>query len=48
MSMKNSNDTIGNHTRDLPTGSAEPQFTHIQKIQNDYIKISFLNMTPLS
>jgi len=25
MSMKNSNDTIGNRTRDLPTCSAVPQ-----------------------
>jgi hypothetical protein len=25
MSMKNSNDTIGNQTRDLPTCSAVPQ-----------------------
>jgi hypothetical protein len=25
MSMKNSNDTIGNRTRDLPVYSAEPQ-----------------------
>jgi hypothetical protein len=27
MSMKNSNDTIGNQTRDLPTCSAVPQLT---------------------
>jgi len=27
MSMKNSNDTIGNRTRDLPTCSAVPQPT---------------------
>jgi hypothetical protein len=27
MSMKNSNDTIGNRTRDLPTCSAVPQIT---------------------
>jgi hypothetical protein len=27
MSMKNSNDTIGNRTRDLPTCSAVPQLT---------------------
>jgi len=27
MSMKNSNDTIGNRTRDLPTCSAMPQPT---------------------
>ena len=27
MSMKNSSDTIGNRTRDLPTGSAVPQPT---------------------
>jgi hypothetical protein len=27
MSMKNSSDTIGNRTRDLPAGSAVPQTT---------------------
>ena len=31
MSMKNSNDTIGNRTRDLPTCSAVPQPTEIPR-----------------
>ena len=29
--MKNSNDTIGNRTRDLPTGSAVPQPTALPR-----------------
>jgi len=31
MSMKNSNDTIGNRTRDLPTCSAVPQPTALPR-----------------
>ena len=31
MSMKNSNDTIGNRTRDLPTCSAVPQPTALRR-----------------
>ena len=31
MSMKNSNDTIGNQTRDLPTCSAVPQPTALPR-----------------
>jgi len=31
MSMKNSNDTIGNRTRDLPTCSAVPQPTALAR-----------------
>ena len=31
MSMKNSSDTIGNRTRDLPTCSAEPQPTALPR-----------------
>jgi len=34
MAMKNSNDTIGNRTRDLPTCSPEPQPTAPPRIPN--------------
>ena len=33
MSMKNSNDTIGNRIRDLPTWSAVPQPTALPRAQ---------------
>jgi hypothetical protein len=32
MSMKNSNDTIGNRTRDLPTCSVVPQSTALPRV----------------
>jgi hypothetical protein len=35
MSMKNSNDTIGNRTRELPACSAVPQPT-VQTLKHDY------------
>jgi len=35
MSMKNSNDTIGNRTRDLPTCSAVPQTTALPRAMED-------------
>jgi len=50
MSMKNSNDTIGNRTRDLPTCSAVPQPTAppraLQDVKwGDNIKTDFKNKT---
>jgi hypothetical protein len=35
MSMKNSNDTIGNRTRDFPACSAVPQPTALPRASND-------------
>jgi len=40
MSMKNSNDTIGNRTRDLPTCSAVPQPTALPRAPNCIIHLS--------
>ena len=34
--MKNSNDTIGNHTCDLPAGSAVPQPTAPPRAPTDF------------
>ena len=39
MSMKNSNDTIGNRTRDLPTCNAVPQPTALPRAPPHYICI---------
>ena len=36
MSMKNSSDTIGHRTRDLPACSAVPQLTVLPRISNEY------------
>jgi hypothetical protein len=36
MSMKNSNDTIGNQTHDLPNGSAVPQPTALLRAPGEY------------
>jgi hypothetical protein len=43
MSMKNSNDTIGNRTRDLPACSSVPQPTATRAVTNKYRK--FLSLT---
>jgi hypothetical protein len=43
MSMKNSNDTIGNRTRDLPACSAVPQFVTSTGINSDFILLIFSN-----
>jgi hypothetical protein len=54
MSMKNSNDTIGNRTRDLPTCSAMPQPTAlprgpklivVQKVHQMYLNMRFEFLT---
>jgi hypothetical protein len=46
MAMKNTNDTIGNRTRAVPTCSAVPQPTALpQKNQLDTKFSSFLNIT---
>jgi len=37
MSVKNSNDTIGNRTRDLPTCSAVPQPTALLRAPKEYV-----------
>jgi len=52
MSMKNSNDTIGNRTRDLPTCSAVPQPTALPLapklvIQGSKIDISHVEVSNL-
>jgi len=39
--LKNSNDTIGNRTRDLPACSAVPQIPHTQKTKSFYKDIVF-------
>jgi hypothetical protein len=47
MSMKNSNDTIGNRTRDHPPCSAVPQPTappHASNINFIYIKIKYYSI----
>jgi len=36
MSMKNSSDTIGNQTRDLPTCSAVPQATALPRAPKEH------------
>jgi hypothetical protein len=40
MSIKNSNDTIGNRIRDLPVRSAVPQPTAPPRAPNTYVKNS--------
>jgi len=38
MSMKNSSDTIGNRTRDLPAGSAVPQPTAPPRVPHVHVE----------
>ena len=45
MSMKNSNDTIGNRTRDLPTCSAVPQQTALPRAPNDLRTVTYCGWT---
>jgi len=54
VSMKNSNDTIGNRNRDLPTCSAVPQPTALPRAPescstgtelNDYLLVNFVLLT---
>jgi hypothetical protein len=42
MSMKNSNDTIGNRTRDLPACSAMPQPTALPRAPLFYVGVQFV------
>jgi hypothetical protein len=44
MSKKNSNDTIGNRTRDLPGDSAVPQTTALPRAYNTGPKFCFTNI----
>ena len=44
MSMKNSNDTKGNRTRDLPTCSAVPQLTCKKKICTYFVHFKYLHV----
>ena len=43
MSMKNSSDTIGNRTRDLPTRSAVPQPTALPRAPGHYLELVLNN-----
>jgi hypothetical protein len=42
MSMKNSNENIGNRTRDLPTCSAVPQFEVHVKVNEDNCEFNII------
>jgi len=47
MSMKNSNDTIGNRTRDLPTYSAGIVCIQERKILSTFFPVNYLAIIPL-
>jgi len=45
MSIKNSNDTIGNRARDLPTCSAVPQPTALPRAPGNKVSLSNLSLS---
>ena len=46
--MKNSNDTIGNRTRDLPACSAVPQPTAPPRVTNTFIETQIFKLIPVT
>ena len=46
--MKNSNDTIGNRTRDLPACSAVPEPTAAQRVTNTFVEMQIFKLIPVA
>jgi hypothetical protein len=46
--MKNSSDTIGNRTRDLPACSAVPQATAPPRVTNTFIGMQIFKLIPVT